>query len=76
MKQTRTYRFEFWSPLFAHNAGDIVLTFILLTLETLTKLKTTFGRHFLYWMLSFFHERCIICLGVISAVGENHVKIM
>jgi hypothetical protein len=22
------------------------------------------------------YEKCIICLGVISAVGENHVKIM
>jgi hypothetical protein len=27
------------------------LTFILLTLQTLTKLKTTFGRNLLYWML-------------------------
>jgi hypothetical protein len=24
----------------------------------------------------FIYEKCIICLGVISAVGENHVKIM
>jgi hypothetical protein len=32
------------------------LTFILLTLQTLTKLKTTFGRNLLYWMLQFFHK--------------------
>jgi hypothetical protein len=24
----------------------------------------------------FIYEKCIICLGVISAVGKNHVKIM
>jgi hypothetical protein len=27
------------------------LTFIFLTLQTLTMLKTTFGRNLLYWML-------------------------
>jgi hypothetical protein len=35
---------------FRTNAGDI-LTFILLTLQTFTKLKTTFGRNLLSWML-------------------------
>jgi hypothetical protein len=24
----------------------------------------------------FIYEKCIICLGVVSAVGENHVKII
>jgi hypothetical protein len=49
MKQTRTIA-EFWSPLFAQmQVTD--LTFILLTLQTLTKLKTTFRRNLLYWML-------------------------
>jgi hypothetical protein len=41
---------EFWSSLFAE-AQVTYLTFILLTLQTLTKLKTTFGRNILYWML-------------------------
>jgi hypothetical protein len=54
MKQTRNFA-EFWSSLFAE-AQVIYLTFILLTLQTLTKLKTTFGRNLLYWMLSFFHK--------------------
>jgi hypothetical protein len=39
---------------FRTNAGDILdayLTFILLTLQTYTKLKTTFGRNLLSWML-------------------------
>jgi hypothetical protein len=40
MKQTRNFA-EFWTHL----------TFILLTLQTLTKLKTTFGRNLLHWML-------------------------
>jgi hypothetical protein len=54
MKQTRNFA-EFWSSLFAE-AQVTYLTFILLTLQTLTKLKTTFGRDLLYWMLSFFHK--------------------
>jgi hypothetical protein len=29
------------------------LTFIFLTLQTLTQLKTTFGRNLLYWTLNF-----------------------
>jgi hypothetical protein len=49
MKQTRNFA-EFWSSLFAE-AQLTYLTFILLTLQTLTKLKTTFGRNLLYWML-------------------------
>jgi hypothetical protein len=49
MKQTRTIA-KFWSPLFAEMQVTY-LTFILLTLQTLTKLKTTFGRNLLYWML-------------------------
>jgi hypothetical protein len=48
MKQTRNFA-EFWSSLFA-KAQVTYLTFILLTLQTLTKLKT-FGRNLLYWML-------------------------
>jgi hypothetical protein len=46
MKQTRNFA-EFWSSLFAE-AQVTYLTFIL---QTLTKLKTTFGRNLLYWML-------------------------
>jgi hypothetical protein len=49
MKQTRSFT-EFWTSLFAE-AQVTYLTFILLTLETLTNLKTTFGRNLLYWML-------------------------
>jgi hypothetical protein len=49
MKQTRTIA-EFWSPFFAQTQVTY-LTFIFLTLQTLTKLKTTFGRNLLYWML-------------------------
>jgi hypothetical protein len=49
MKQTRAIA-EFWSPLFA-KIQVTYLTFISLTLQTLTKLKTTFGRNLLYWML-------------------------
>jgi hypothetical protein len=49
MKQTRAIA-EFWSPLFAQTQVTY-LTFILLTLQTFTKLKTTFGRNLLYWML-------------------------
>jgi hypothetical protein len=49
MKQTRNFA-EFWSPLFAQMQVTY-LTFILLTLQTLTKLKTTFGDNLLYWML-------------------------
>jgi hypothetical protein len=41
---------EFWSSLFGE-AQLTYLTFILLTLQTFTKLKTTFGRNLLYWML-------------------------
>jgi ribose/xylose/arabinose/galactoside ABC-type transport system permease subunit len=49
MKQTRNFA-EFWSSLFAE-AQVTYLTFILLTLQTVTKLKTTtFGRNLLYWM--------------------------
>jgi hypothetical protein len=54
MKQTRNFA-EFWSSLFAESQVTY-LTFNLLTLQTLTKLKTTFGRHLLYWMLYFFHK--------------------
>jgi hypothetical protein len=54
MKQTRTIA-EFWSPLFAQTKVTY-LTFIFLTLQTLTKLKTTFGRNLLYWMSEFFHK--------------------
>jgi hypothetical protein len=37
---------------FGHPFSQVTyLTFILLTLQTLTKLKTTFGRNLLYWML-------------------------
>jgi hypothetical protein len=50
MKQTRTVA-EFWSPPFAQKLVKF-LTFILLTLQTLTKLKTTFGRNLLYWIPS------------------------
>jgi hypothetical protein len=49
MEQTRTIA-EFWSPLFAQTQVTY-LTFILLNLQTLTKLKTTFGHDLLYWML-------------------------
>jgi hypothetical protein len=49
MKQTRNFA-EFWSSLFAE-AQVTYLKFILLTLQTLTKLKTTFGRNLLYWLL-------------------------
>jgi hypothetical protein len=49
MKETRNFA-EFWSSLFAE-AQVTYLRFILLTLQTLTKLKTTFGRNLLYWML-------------------------
>jgi hypothetical protein len=49
MKQTRNFA-EFWSPLVAQTQLTY-LTFILLTLQTLPKLKTTFGRNLLYWML-------------------------
>jgi hypothetical protein len=49
MKQTRTIT-EFWSPLVAQTQVTY-LTFILLTLQTFTKVKTTFGRNLLYWML-------------------------
>jgi hypothetical protein len=42
MKQTGNFA-EFWSSLFAE-AQVTYLTFILLTLQTLIKLKTTFGR--------------------------------
>jgi hypothetical protein len=48
MKQTCNFA-EFWSSLFAE-AQVTYLMFILLTLQTLTKLKTTFGRNLLYWM--------------------------
>jgi hypothetical protein len=51
MKQTRTIA-EFWSPLFAQTQVTY-LTFIFLTLQTLTQLKTTFGRNLLYWTLNF-----------------------
>jgi hypothetical protein len=37
-------------PLFAQTQMTY-LTFLFLTSETLTKLKTTFGRNLLYWML-------------------------
>jgi hypothetical protein len=46
MKHMRNFA-EFWSSLFAE-AQVTYLTFILLTLRTLTKLKTTFGRNLLY----------------------------
>jgi hypothetical protein len=49
MKQTRNFA-EFWSSLFAE-AQVTYLTYILLTLQSLTKLKTTFGRNLLYLML-------------------------
>jgi hypothetical protein len=49
MKQIRTIA-EFWSPLFAQMQVTY-LTFIFLTLQTLTKLKKTFGRNLLYLML-------------------------
>jgi hypothetical protein len=49
MKETRIIA-EFWSPLFAQTQVTY-LTFIFLTLQTLTKLKTTFGPNLLYWML-------------------------
>jgi hypothetical protein len=49
MKQTRNFA-VFWSSLFAE-ALVTYLTFIFLTLQTLTKLKTIFGRNLLYWML-------------------------
>jgi hypothetical protein len=54
MKRTRNFA-EFWSSLFTE-AQVTYLTFILLTLQTLTKLKTTFGRNLLSWMLYFFHK--------------------
>jgi hypothetical protein len=41
---------EFWPLLFAQTQVTY-LTFIFLTLQTLAKLKTTFGRNLLYWML-------------------------
>jgi hypothetical protein len=49
MKQTRNFA-KFWLSLFAE-AQVTYLTFILLTLQTLTTLKTTFGRNLLYWIL-------------------------
>jgi hypothetical protein len=54
MKQTRNFA-EFWSSLFAE-AQVTYLTFLLLTLQTLTHLLrdnmwTQFGRNLLYWML-------------------------
>jgi hypothetical protein len=48
MKQTRNFA-EFWSSFL--EAQVTYLTFSFLTLQTLTKLKTTFGRNLLYWML-------------------------
>jgi hypothetical protein len=50
LKQTRTTIAEFWSSLFAQTQVTY-LTFIFLTLQTLTKLKTIFGRNLLYWMI-------------------------
>jgi hypothetical protein len=44
MKQTRTIA-EFWSPLFAQTQVTYVFDVYL------SKLKTTFGRNLLYWML-------------------------
>jgi hypothetical protein len=38
-------------PAKSREAQVTYLTFIFLTLQTLTKLKTTFGRNLLYWML-------------------------
>jgi hypothetical protein len=49
MKQTRNIA-EFWSSLFTQMQVTY-LTFILLTLQTLTKLKITFERNLLHWML-------------------------
>jgi hypothetical protein len=49
MKQMRTIA-KFWLPLFAQTQVTY-LTFIFLTLQTLTYLKTTFARNLLYWML-------------------------
>jgi putative SOS response-associated peptidase YedK len=49
MKQTPNFA-GFWSPLFTQQQVTY-LTFIFLTLETLTKLKTTFGRNLLHSML-------------------------
>jgi hypothetical protein len=49
MKQMSNFA-EFWSSLFAE-AQVTYLTFILPTFQTLTKLKTTFERNLLYWML-------------------------
>jgi hypothetical protein len=46
MKQTRTIA-EFWSSLFAQTQ----VTYLTFTLQTFTKLKTTFGGNLLYWML-------------------------
>jgi hypothetical protein len=46
MKQTRNFA-EFGSSLFAE-AQVTYLTFILFTLQTFTKLKTTFGRNLFY----------------------------
>jgi hypothetical protein len=54
MKQMRTIA-EFWSPPFAQTQ-ETYLTFMFLTLQILTKLKTTFGRNLLYWMCQFFHK--------------------
>jgi hypothetical protein len=47
MKQMRNFA-EFWSEA---EAQVTYLTVILLTLQILTKLKTTFGSNLLYWML-------------------------
>jgi hypothetical protein len=49
MKQTHTIA-EFWSPLFAQTQ-EKYLTFIFLTLQTLTKLTIMFGRNLLFWTL-------------------------
>jgi hypothetical protein len=48
--ETNAHPRRIWSSLFAQTQVTY-LTFILLTLQTFTKLKTTFGRNLLSWML-------------------------
>jgi hypothetical protein len=58
MKQTRNFA-GFWSSLFA-KAQVTYLTFILLTLQTFTKLKTTFG-HTLKGVQNVASVSCFFC---------------
>jgi hypothetical protein len=59
MKQTRTIA-EYWSPLFAQTRVTY-LTFVLLILQTFTKLKTTFGRNLFFCSTLSEFENFLLC---------------